>query len=274
MWLIPIIILFVFVIYIFLIFPTKPSKEDYLLFSKRSYAHRGFHDNEKGPSENTLQAFVLASEHNYGIELDVQLTKDRKVVVFHDSDLSRTSAIDRKILDITYEELKEIKVFDRETIPLFSEVLSNISNNTPVIVEIKSEGNRDWINETCKLTYEIMKEHSGIYCIESFDPLAVGWFAKHAPQYVRGQLSMAKKKYEGNTKPIAAFLLHNLFLNFISRPHFIAYDHEDKSMSMNISKILGCMIVKWTVKNQTRHNELQPKVDGIIFEGYTPKETW
>ena len=271
---IPIVIILLAAVYLFLIFPAKPKKEDNLIFAKRSYAHRGFHDNKKGPSENTLGAFILASKYNYGIELDVQLTKDKEVVVFHDSDLIRTSNIDRKILDIPYEELKGIKVFDRESIPLFSEVLDNVADNIPIIVEIKSEGNRAWVDETCRLTYEILKEHKGTYCIESFDPFAVGWFKKNASEMVRGQLSMGRKKYEGTIKPLTAFLLHNMLLNFISRPHFIAYDHENKSLSMNISKLFSCMMVKWTVKSQVRHDELQNSVDGIIFEGYIPKATW
>ena len=74
MWIIYLVVA-VIATYLFLVFPKKPKRDDYMKFTKRSYAHRGFHDNEAGPSENTLEAFVLASDNNYGIELDVQLTR-------------------------------------------------------------------------------------------------------------------------------------------------------------------------------------------------------
>lgn len=262
------------VIYLFLIFPVKPQKADYQKFSGHSYAHRGFHDNEAGPSENTSEAFVLAGQHNYGIELDVQLTKDKKVVVFHDADLKRSSGIDRRVLDIEYEELKEIQVFGTGRIPLFSEVLELTEKGLPIIVEIKSEGGREWVNETCLLAYGLLKDYTGLYCVESFDPVAVGWFKKNAPHVVRGQLSMSRKKYEGAVKPLPAFLLQNLMLNFVSRPHFIAYDHEDNCLSLKLSKVFKAMIIRWTVKNQKRQDELQSESDGIIFEGYTPEPVW
>jgi len=264
----------VFAIYLFLIFPAKLKKEDYENFNGFSYAHRGYHDNKRGPSENTLEAFVLASQGKYGIELDVQLTKDKQVVIYHDSSLSRTSGVDKKILDVNYSELVEVKVFDREIIPLLDEVLDCVDINIPIIVEIKSEGSREWINEICRLTYEVLQKHNNRYCIESVDPLAVRWFKKNAPNIIRGQLSMSKNKYYGSTKKLTAFMLQNLLLNFLSRPHFIAYDHEDKSLSLTLTKLFGCMIVRWTIKDEIRHSELQTKSNGLIFEGYSPLYRW
>ncbi|MBR0163277.1 MAG: glycerophosphodiester phosphodiesterase [Lachnospiraceae bacterium] len=53
------------------------------------YAHRGLHDNQTDAPENSLAAFRKAVEAGYGIELDVQITKDRQLVVFHDDTLAR-----------------------------------------------------------------------------------------------------------------------------------------------------------------------------------------
>ena len=55
---------------------------------KFKYAHRGFHDKPQIP-ENSLAAFRRAVEHGFGAELDIHLTKDGKLVVFHDSQLKR-----------------------------------------------------------------------------------------------------------------------------------------------------------------------------------------
>ena len=157
---------------------------------------------------------------------------------------------------------------------MLSEVLESINKDTPLIVEIKPEGNRAWVNETCSLAYDELKQHQNRYCIESFDPLAVNWFKKNAPGVIRGQLSMSRKKYVGNTKATTAFMLQNLLFSFLSRPHFIAYDYEDNGLSLLISRLLGAMIVRWTVKSQALHDTLQPKSDGIIFEGYSPSNSW
>ena len=51
------------------------------------YAHRGLHGN--GIPENSLAAFRLAAEAGCGIELDVQLSRDGEVMVFHDYTLTR-----------------------------------------------------------------------------------------------------------------------------------------------------------------------------------------
>ncbi len=73
-------------------------------------AHRG--DSLNYP-ENTLLAFNSAVEKNADwIELDVQLTKDKEVVVSHDSSLKRVFGIDKNIFELTYDELKEINIKD------------------------------------------------------------------------------------------------------------------------------------------------------------------
>ena len=46
-------------------------------------AHRGLHDNEHGIPENSMAAFQRAVDKGYGIELDVHLTADNQLVVFH-----------------------------------------------------------------------------------------------------------------------------------------------------------------------------------------------
>ena len=63
-------------------------------------AHRGMFDNKKIP-ENSIKAFKKALKYNYSIELDVQLTKDNILVVFHDENLKRMTNIDKLLKDTT-----------------------------------------------------------------------------------------------------------------------------------------------------------------------------
>lgn len=93
-------------------------------FERQYIAHRGFHDNRSECPENSLPAFERAIQMGYGIELDVQLTKDGVPVVFHDWDLKRAAGVDRKIRDCTFEELQSYRLFgSSQTIPAFEAVL-------------------------------------------------------------------------------------------------------------------------------------------------------
>lgn len=91
-------------------------------------AHRGF--SGKAP-ENTLAAFRMAAGLDIdGIEFDVQLTRDNRVVVIHDETLERTTNGKGFVKDHTYDQLKELdagswfsKEFEGERIPLLEEVL-------------------------------------------------------------------------------------------------------------------------------------------------------
>ena len=70
------------------------------------YAHRGY--SGKYP-ENTMLAFQEAAKTGCdGIELDVQLTKDGKVVVIHDEAVDRTTDGSGKVKDFTYQELARL----------------------------------------------------------------------------------------------------------------------------------------------------------------------
>ena len=70
------------------------------------YAHRGYHSTEF--PENTLPAFERAVENGFGAELDVHLTKDGKLVVFHDDDLKRVAGEDIAVETSTLAELQSV----------------------------------------------------------------------------------------------------------------------------------------------------------------------
>ena len=100
-----IIILVIVVLYLLMIMPRMINRPDFTPFQGRLYAHRGLHDNETNAPENSLNAFQKAVDAGYGIELDVQLTKDEIMVVCHDFDLKRICGADVKVRDLTFEEL-------------------------------------------------------------------------------------------------------------------------------------------------------------------------
>ena len=101
----------------------------------RFAAHRGVHDADKGVKENTLAAFKVAvAEHADLIELDIRLTKDRRVVVNHDPDLERVWGDARRVEDVTLAELQEANQNPDNRVPLLSEVLTLIHNSGSLLL--------------------------------------------------------------------------------------------------------------------------------------------
>ena len=103
-WLIALLILVL--AYLFLIAPRiigKPNRSP--LFGVH-YAHRGLFDNETYAPENSIAAIQKAVEAGYGIEFDVQLSKDNVPVVFHDASLKRMCGVEGKEWEYTIEELQ------------------------------------------------------------------------------------------------------------------------------------------------------------------------
>lgn len=234
-------------------------------FRNRYYAHRGLHNIAEGVPENSLRAFALAAEKGYGVELDVHLSADGQVVVFHDDDLSRACGVERKISDCTYSELQKLKLFGtEEKIPLFSEVLRLYNGAGPMIIEVKS-GKRN--AELCQKVCNELESYKGKICIESFDPRVVRWFKKHRPRMVRGQLCQRPEHYTSQSK-LLGWALGNCALNFLGRPHFIAYRIEERPALVRMVIRMGAMSFCWT----SREDKDRDGNDGVIFENYTPNQ--
>ena len=213
----------------YLVAPGKRDKARRAPFMGRNYAHRGLHRIDKSVPENSIPAFEAAARIGYGVELDVHLSKDGELVVFHDDDLMRICGAEGRVEEKTLAELRQYRLCGTEYgIPTLAEVLAAIDGRCPMIVELK-RGSRN--RELCRKTYELMRGYKGRWCVESFDPRIVLWFRVHAPEVLRGQLSTRMSSLRKSTKPLQAFILSRLFLNFLTRPHFIAYEIGRKPSS-------------------------------------------
>ncbi len=263
------LILVPMLIYLFAIMPRitpRPMHE----FKGWYYAHRGFHDNNTDAPENSKKAFALAVKNGYGIELDIQLTKDEKVVVFHDDNLKRICGVDAKVNSMTYKELQQFCLLDsQEKIPLFSEVLQIIDGKIPLIMEIKMVDNKIRV---CELAAKELEHYKGVYCMESFHPLAVKWFRNHRPEVCRGQLSMNFSK-EACKKESYLVLVQHLLTNILTRPDFIAYSHHGaNNISRNLCRLFGATTVAWTIRTEEELERNKKKFDLFIFEGFQAKK--
>lgn len=255
-----------FLIHLFLL-TTRRRRTETEPFMSVPYAHRGLHD--KTIPENSLPAFRAAVEGGYGIELDVQLSSDGEVMVFHDESLLRMTGCDASLYSKTKEELTALTLGDTdERIPTFREVLSLIDGRVPLLVEIKSD---HAVLEVCRKTAELLDEYKGAYMIESFHPLAVNWFRKNRPSVVRGQLSATLFRH--GKRIFAMFIVENMLLNFLARPDFVAYDyHHKNSYSFALCRLFHRpYTVSWTVKD-AEGLKASHRFDGVIFEDLTKDE--
>lgn len=249
---------------VFAIAPGKASPETKAPFCGRYYAHRGLHSGDGTVPENSLTAFRLAVREGYGVELDVHITKDDRIVVFHDDDLERMTGVAGKIERFTYPELLELRLAgSMEKIPLLTEVLEVIDGAGPIILELKTTLRR---KDLCEKTLEILEGYRGDVCIESFDPLLVRWFRLHAPEFLRGQLAALPREFGGEAQPVLSVFLGNCLLNFLGRPQFIAYQIGPKPAVVSLAEDMGAMKVCWTSRRPDDHRDC----DGVIFEAYRP----
>ncbi len=237
-------------------------------FGGLNCAHRGLHRQDQTIPENSLAAFRAAREAGYGVELDVQLSKDGEVVVFHDDDLLRACGKPERVNALEWKELQRLRLFGTEEgIPSFAEALA-VLGDTPVIVELKSAGKLNAV--LCEKTLEILRRCGRIWCVESFDPRMVAWFRKNAPDVLRGQLGARPQELKG-LPWVAAFALGNLLTNFMTRPHFIAYRVGRSSFAVWLCRALHPMKVVWTVHGDQNPSHWEQQSDAVIFEYYAPE---
>lgn len=253
--------------YLFLIFPRRKEGPDRAPIMGVHYAHRGLFDNHSDAPENSLAAFRKAVEAGYGIELDVQLSRDRVPVVFHDADLKRMCGVEGKVWDYTLSQLQQMKLMNSpETIPTFQEVLETVGGKVPLIVEYKMDQPNVRV---CRAGDRLLQKYEGPYCIESFHPFALRWYRRNRPDIVRGQLSTnfgKDEKYKG--KPLYLALTY-LLLNVIGRPDFIAYDHRyAANFSRQLCRRLGALSVAWTIRSKEEYEAARDQFDLFIFDSF------
>ena len=268
-----VVLLFVLVLLArcFLLAPSRrrPSSLEELKHVK--FAHRGLHG--EGRAENSMSAFAAAKAAGFGIELDVRLCRDGDLVVFHDPTLDRVAGVEGRVLDMTKEQLRALSLSDTgEGVPSFKEVLELIDGAVPLLIEIKVEESPAAVTERLLLELE---GYNGPYVVESFHPLALRILKKQKPDIVRGILSTRFSQKEEYRGKLLYTLLEKLYLNFLFRPDFIAYEHTGHSVKnlRMIRKRYKTPLFAWTVRSrEDEDTAVGVGFDTVIFEGYIPEK--
>ncbi len=253
-----------------LVKPARVTKEQKERFVGTFFAHRGLHTKDLSVPENSLAAFKAAADAGYGLELDIQLSKDGHVMAFHDDTVDRLCKATGNVNEFTAQELKEMKLLDtEETIPYFKDVLDTVAGKAPIMVELKPTlTHRD---ELCEKTYELLKNYDGEYFIESFDPNILVWFKKNAPEVIRGQLVDTMKNYVG-VPLFERLILSHVFMNFAAKPHFIGHGLDGKSFAVLLSEGMGALKSCWTSDDTRDTEKLHRENHSVTFEFYMPNK--
>ncbi len=260
-------LLLLFSLYLFIIKPSgrRAGMEKY---KRIKYAHRGLHG--AGAAENSMTAFRRARDAGFGIELDIRLSRDGELVVFHDDTLDRVCGISGRVDSYTAEELSKFSLSGTDDgVPRFADVLALIDGAVPLLIEIKEDAGKYGVTDAL---IKMIPEYHGEYIIESFNPLALARVKRDMPEAMRGYLCenfLREKKYR---KPMY-FLLETFSLNVICRPDFIAFKHSDyKNAALKLTRgIFSVPTLAWTVRSEEEEESAYKHgFDGVIFEKYIP----
>ncbi len=218
-------------------------------FLKRPIAHRGLHNNID-IIENTIESFEHAIANHFSIELDITLSKDSEVMVFHDLDLHRLAGIKKLVKDCTANELRKIKLLNTDcVISSIDEVLYKINGKVPILIEIK-QSFHPLIEERL---FEIIRSYNGEVAIQSFDKSSIRWFKNNAPFFKLGLIS--------NDINLTVDEVKELDVDFLAIDISILELDVVKDLKKH-----GYHILTWTVDTSEKYEKSFKFADNCIFE--------
>lgn len=224
--------------------------------------HRG--DFSDIAPENSLKAFSNAVEKGYSIELDVQLTFDGEMVVFHDSSLKRMCGAHGKVSKRTLSELKKLTLKGtKEKIPTLKEVLELVSGKVGLVIELKTYIKHRKVCE--KLAVEL-QGYDGNFTVHSFSPYAMRWVGINHPEWTHGIVSVNYQRF-GLIGILGQWLTNIPFFDVIKPDYiFYLYSHLDTPF-VKKEKLRGVKTLCWTIKTGEQLMLASILADNYLCEG-------
>lgn len=208
-----------------------------------------------------MAAFEAAVAAGHGIECDVCLSRDGVVFVFHDDRLDRLTGAQGRFAERSAAELDALPLRDGQPIPRLSAMLARVDGRVPLLIELKADS---W-KEARKLSRAVaaaLAGYRGPFAVMSFHPGVGAWFARHAPQIVRGLVVTEEEAPKG----LLGVIRRHLDMIWV-RPDFLAYDICSlPSRFVARFRSRGLPVLSWTVRTQEERAKAARYVDAIIFE--------
>lgn len=205
--------------------------------NKEYFAHRGIYNNINIP-ENSLSSFKKALINNYNIELDLELTKDNTIIVFHDSNLERMTGKNILVKDLTYNEIKSLYLLHtKDKIPTLKQVLDLVKGKVLLNIEIKKINNYKVLIDNL---IPLLNNYQGDYIFQSFSLKSLIYLKHIFPNIKRGLLISPKKNFKIYKFKIINILYELSIIDFIS----INRNIYSKKISSKYPTLI------WTIKNK------------------------
>lgn len=245
-------------------------------FRRLPVAHRALHDVSAGRPENSRAAQRAAMAAGYGIEADLQLSRDGRAMVFHDYDLGRLTAETGAIRRRGAQELAKIPLAggDGEGIPTLAEVLTLVAGQVPLLIELKDQNGQMGATDG-RLERAVAQDlagYAGPVAVMSFNPHMVALLAALAPKTPRGLVS---GPFRPDDWPL---------LRAETRDRLRAIPDYERTGAVFVSqqagdldrprvaelKAGGAVILCWTIRSPEAEAGARLVADNITFEGYLP----
>lgn len=242
-------------------------------FLKRPIAHRAYHDKANGRPENSREAVLAAVQAGYGIEIDIQTSKDGVAMVFHDYALTRLTGEQGPIALRTAQELSQMRLLGGATgIPTLKEVLDLVEGKVPLLIEIKDQDgqmgpNIGPLEEAIALALDGYK---GPVALMSFNPHSVAKMAVLCPDIPRGITTSAYSAQDWPTLSEAVRSeLRPIHDYDVTGSCFISHEAADLGSAVVARiKAKGATVLCWTIRSPQAESVARAVADNVTFEGY------
>jgi glycerophosphoryl diester phosphodiesterase len=228
----------------------SPSGPDPLDPGPAGFAHRGLHYGPGFP-ENSWIAFAAALERGCGIECDLRLTADNRIVVFHDKDAMRMCASPMRIGQSTLDELSRLQVGERP-IPTLEDLLALVAGRVPLLLEIKVD---DDLWRWGPPLRELLLNNTDRIGVMSFDPRISSIMKTLLPKVRRGLV----------VRPGLAAWRRKIAL-WLANPQFLAVDRAAIGKPWVAAMRRQVPVYSWTIRTAEQRRQAEVHADALIWE--------
>ncbi len=199
--------------------------------------------------ENTLAAAAAALDAGYGIECDVQLSRDGRAMVFHDERLDRLTGIDASLAELDAAALNRVRLADGSAVPTLAALLAMVAGQVPLVIEIKGDDER-----LADAVLADVRDYEGPLALEGFEPAVVArCTAAAVPVGLVGPLRLGDS--------LAA-------VTRLPRCDFLSWSVD--RLAAAVERHPNLPLTAWTVRTPEQHARAGALGAQIVFEGIRP----
>jgi glycerophosphoryl diester phosphodiesterase len=239
----------------------------------RPIAHRGLHDAAAGVIENTAMAAKAAIAGNYGIEVDVQVSRDGEAMVYHDDVLGRLTEGTGRLDALSTGELKRVAFRGSEQrMMTLGDLCDLVAGRVTLLIELKSRFDGD-----ARLPVRVaavLAGYQGPAAPMSFDPRQLAVLRQKSPHLALG-ITAAKYRPHPYWNLMPAWMRYGmgyLLTALTPRPQFVAYAAANLPALAPLvaRRVFGLPLLTWAVRTEAERRTAMRWADQMIFEGFRP----